>query len=335
MIIFYHIKDPNGLGADRWIYDGWRHAFEDLGHQVCLFIDGRDLEEKLRIAKPDLLMTSYSLWDFKNPVLIENWKLKTGNCRVAMFVDNDFLKNEIIVSLAREGKLADVFFGERSEEMMANFEKSTGQKYHLIANAADKKYHFATAPVEKYKCDIIYIGAYLPKKREAFQKILLPLMAKYNVKIYGPYWTWKDLLLLAGNKLASKLELTKLGNWFGKKRMLVLPEDENKVYSSAKICVNFHERKNDQDYDLVNQRAFKIPACGGFEICDWVKSLRHFFAEDEVIMAESKDDWFRKIDYYLTHEKERTAIQRKGTERALRDHTYHNRVEQLLKIFNL
>ena len=45
------------------------------------------------------------------------------------------------------------------------------------------------------------------------------------------------------------------------------------------------------------------------------------------------DEWFRKIDYYLTHDDERTRIQAKGTARALREHTYHNRVTTLLGLY--
>ena len=334
MTIFYHILYPNGLGADRWIYNGWKNAFEDLGHQIYPVSNEKEILEKSKLIKPDLLMTSYSLWNFRNFSLIENCKLKIENFKLAMFVDNDAIKLSPLLRSNKWGQV-DLYFGERSEEMMSGFEKLTGKKYHLIPNAADKTLHFPTAPVEKYKCDIAYVGAYLPKKKEQFKKLILPLTKKYDVRIYGPYWTWKEWVLLAGNKFSRKIKFYSLANWFNNKRMTLPPEDENKLYSSAKISLNLHERENGRDYDLVNQRTFKIPACGGFEICDNVKSLRNFFTEDELVMAKNGDDWFKKIDYYLTHKEERRAIQEKGTARALRDHTYHNRVKQLLHLLYL
>lgn len=258
-----------------------------------------------------------------------------------MFIDDDILKNSKFIQLAKEGHLADIYFGERSEEMMADFEKITGQIYHLIPNAADKTKYFPVVPVEEYKCDICFVGAYLPKKKEAFKKLIFPLLKKYDVRIYGSYWTWKDLLLLAGNKLFRQLKFYPVADFFNRQRLILPAEDENKLYSSAKICLNIHERdpstssgQAGKDYDLVNQRTFKIAASGGFQICDKVKSLRNFFAQEEVIMA-SDNEWLEKIDYYLTHEKERREIQKKGTTRALKEHTYHNRVERLFKICSL
>jgi spore maturation protein CgeB len=112
---------------------------------------------------------------------------------------------------------------------------------------------------------------------------------------------------------------------------------ENKLYSSAKICLKFHEREADgsQPHLIVNQRVFKIAACGGFQVYDAVPPIRKYFAEGEIVLADPNrpDEWFRKIDYYLTHDDERTRIQAKGTARALREHTYHNRVTTLLGLY--
>ena len=330
MTILYHISYPNGLGADRWIYEGWRNAFEDLGHKVYTVRDGKEISDLAEKIKPDLLMTYASLWDFNNWVFARPLVLRRPN--IVMFIDNVILKNSNFIKLVKEGNLADLYFGERSEEAMADFEKLTGKKYYLIPNAADKTVYFPTQPVKKYKCDICFVGAYLPKKKKVFKKIIFPLLKKYDVRIYGPYWTWKDLFLLAGNKLFRRLKFYLVADFLNKQRLILSAEEENKLYSSTKICLNIHERDvNGRDYDLVNQRTFKIPLCGGFQICDKVESLKKFFSEDEVIMVDDSE-WLEKIDYYLTHEKERKKIQEKGTERALKEHTYHNRVEQLLNL---
>lgn len=331
MVVFYHILYPNGLGADRWIYSGWKNAFEELGHKVYTV---RNEEEIFNLAKevgPDLLITYASLW---NNFLNYELRIKNYGFRTAMFIDKEFLKNSAGMQLVKEGKLAGIYFGERSEEMMADFEKLTGQKYHLILNAADKTVYFPVEPVDKYKCDICFVGAYLPKKKMQFKKLLSPLFNKYDVKVFGPYWTWKDWLLLAGNKLFRKIKFYPLADFFNRCRLILPPTEENQLYSSAKICINLHERENNIDYDLINQRTFKILASGGFEICDNVKSLRKYFNEDELVMAKDDNDWFKKIDYYLKHDKERKQIQEKGTAQVLREHTYHSRVGQLLNLFS-
>jgi len=43
-------------------------------------------------------------------------------------------------------------------------------------------------------------------------------------------------------------------------------------------------------------------------------------------------DLKEKIDYYLEHDKEREKIARAGQRRTLRDHTYKNRVKDIIKI---
>jgi len=39
------------------------------------------------------------------------------------------------------------------------------------------------------------------------------------------------------------------------------------------------------------------------------------------------------LDYYLKNKEERKTIQQKGTIRALKDHTYHNRVQEVLRLY--
>lgn len=131
----------------------------------------------------------------------------------------------------------------------------------------------------------------------------------------------------------------KFNDMLSRARITLPPEDENKFYSSAKISLNIHEARvgTSVNHVILNERTFKIPACGGFELCDYLPKdvLRRYFAEDEMAMAENDDDWFKKIEYYMEHETERKEMQQRGTARAIKDHTYHNRVEQIIKLTKL
>lgn len=333
MTILYHILYPDGLGADRWIYRGWRNAFEDLGHRVYPVRDRTEMARQAQLVRPDFLITFTSLWNFRNGLPQSLAFVRNAGARVALFVDRAFLSDRAGMALARQGVLAGVFFGERSEESMVDFEHLTGQRYHLIANAADKTMHFPTAPVERYRCDIAYVGARLPKKREQFRKLLLPLIERHHVRIYGPYWTIEDIVLLGGSRLCRRLGLSGLAGRIDRRRLTLPPADENKLYSSAKICVNFHERENGRNDDLINQRTFKIAASGGFQICDEVPSLRHYFTADEVITA-GDSQWLAIVEYYLRNDTERERIRKNAAARALRDHTYHARIAFLPEIFS-
>lgn len=332
MRVLYHIPHPKGVGADRWIYEGWRDAFKDLGIEFFEVTLYDDLSKTIYELKPDIFWTGSNFGIIKKKDIFKS--IRSQGVRIFLMVDWPMKKEEIEV--LKTEQIADVYFGEREPESMIEFEKATGRKYHLIPNAANKFSHFPAEPNSKYDYDVVYLGAKLPLKKWFFDNVLIPLERKYRVGIFGPYWSFGDNLGRVGSKLFRRMNIKWAADFIDKRRVLIPPEEENQLYSSTKICLNFHEREPDgsQPHYIINQRAFKIPACGGFQICDHVPALRKYFAEDEVVMAKiDKNDWFEKIDYYLKHEDERKEIQRKGTKRALKDHTYHNRVEQVLGLY--
>jgi len=341
MRILNQINYIGGLGADRWIGSGWKEAFEELGHEFFWYTATDNLEARIKEVRPDIIMTSQS--ELGNGKLAVFLASRRRGVKVVMRVDSFFDHNPVMRdALVRENP-ADIYFGEVEGSRMDIFKKMTGKSYVIIANAANHRTHFPTAPVSKYACDIVFLGAWMPKKREAFSKLLFPLMKKYRVRLYGPNWTFKDNVLRSLGLIVRKVGMSVLNERLQQLRLSIPVDEENQLYASAKICINIHERGeniNIQDHLILNERTFKIPACGGFEICDFVPPLRRYFTEDEMVMADEKngnwvDDWFEKIDYYVTHEADRKLIQTKGTERALRDHTYLNRMRQILELLGL
>lgn len=333
--ILYHIPNPRGTGADRWIYEGWRDAFIDMGYDFFELTAFDDLSQKIQSINPDIFMSAVNLIDFERNISILR-EMRSKGTKFLLWVHWPLVKEcEQAESYLLNEDLVDVFFGEREPQGMGDFEARTRKQYNVIANAANKKLHFPASPVEKYQYDIVYLGAKLPMKKWFFDEVLLPLTKKYKVGIFGPYWTVKDNILRAGSKLCGKVKFRYAADILNRRRILIPADEENLLYSSAKISLNFHEREADgsQPHYILNQRTFKIPACGGFQICDEVPAIRNYFEDNEVVTASyDAKDWFEKIYFYLNNEKERRMIQEKGTRRALKEHTYHNRVELLIKL---
>lgn len=331
MKILYHILYPSCTSA-RWIYEGWRDAFKDLGHEFLELTASDSLEKKITEIKPDIFWTAYNLIDVVKQKAVLKWIRSKG---IKIFMRMDWPRTREEIEVIKKEDIVDAYFDEREPESMMEFEKQTGRKFYPVANAANKFLHKPAIPVQKYQYDIVYLGAKLPQKKWFFDNILFPLTKRYEVGIFGPCWTLKDNLLRIGVKLGREINFKAGVDICNKYRITIPPEEENQLYSSAKICLNFHEREDDgsQPHYILNQRTFKISACGGFQICDYVPALRKYFNEDEVVMAKDKDDWFEKIDYFLAHDDERRRIQIKGTERALKEHTYHNRVDMILNLF--
>lgn len=334
MRILIHINFINSLGADRWIGSGYKDAFEDLGHQVFWLSSSDDLKKRIGEIKPDILFIGMERFTYKNVPILK--RARKNGTKIVLSVDSFFEENKEVTEVLTKYNLANLYRGETEGEWMKRFTEITGKSYVTTPNAAHHRYHFPAKPNKKYDCDITFLGANLPLKRKVFEQLLSPLKKKYRVKIYGPGWTLKDNFLRLSGYTARKFGLRRLNEWINRRRITVPVEEENQLYSSAKISVNLHEERRGRarNHVFLNERTFKIPACGGFEICDFVPGnvLQRYFNEDEVVMAYDSKDWFSKIDYYMNNEKERRLIQEKGTKRALRDHTYLNRVKQIIHL---
>ena len=111
--------------------------------------------------------------------------------------------------------------------------------------------------------------------------------------------------------------------------------DERKIYNSSVISINVHEEYQRKFGGDCNERTFKIPLAGGFEISDDVACLKKYFKEgEEIVIAKDKKDWFEKINYYMKNPEKRNTIIEAGKQRVLKEHTYKNRVEQMIRIYN-
>lgn len=144
----------------------------------------------------------------------------------------------------------------------------------------------------------------------------------------------KDNVLRVCQRMGREFNSTAAMEFFYRRRIQIPEAEENQLYSSAEISLIFHEREPDgsQPHYVLNQRTFKIPACGGFEICDHGPALRKYFEEDEVIMADDARDCLVKVEYYLNHDDEGRIIPANGVAKARKCHTYHQRVERVLSL---
>lgn len=80
-------------------------------------------------------------------------------------------------------------------------------------------------------------------------------------------------------------------------------------------------------------RAFEIMGSGGFLLSNYQADfLEHFVPGEDFAYFASNEDLMEKIEYYLSHEKERQEVARNGYEKVKKYHTYKNRVEEILEI---
>jgi spore maturation protein CgeB len=69
---------------------------------------------------------------------------------------------------------------------------------------------------------------------------------------------------------------------------------------------------------------------------DDVECIQKYFEKDiEIVIANSQEDWFSKIEYFIKNPEKRLPIIEAGRSRVLKDHTYENRALQILNIAGL
>ena len=346
MNIIFFVPHLNTIYAGRTIYNGYKNAFVDLGHNFR-FLTADDNQEKVyEEFQPQIIFTSMNPYVLKFLSLEVLKKQKRKGLKVFVNVpfwtspfskmrvneSSSLSQNKEYVKLIKSGDFGDVYYNisEKNDPRMEGFEKGTGYKQYTIPLAADKTINYPEYS-EKFKSDISFLGTNLPGKRAFFQKNIFPLKKKHDVKFYGQDWTKVDRFKGNAQKIGQYFNIPLLKDIQKPKFEL---EDERRIYNSSTISINVHEDHQKKYGTDCNERTFKIPISGGFEIVDNIACIKKYFVSGkEIIIAESDKDWLEKIDYYMKYPDKRLKIIEAGRTRVLRDHTYHQRIGTLLEIY--
>ena len=94
------------------------------------------------------------------------------------------------------------------------------------------------------------------------------------------------------------------------------------VFANSKINLNISLRSIQSGIPL---RAMDIMGAGGFLLSNFQEDFLDCFIPDEdFVYYESEDDLNNKIDYYLSHEKERKEIALNGHKKVAQNHSFEN-----------
>lgn len=103
-----------------------------------------------------------------------------------------------------------------------------------------------------------------------------------------------------------------------------------KIIKCSKINLSMTNRPIKTGLPL---RIFDIMGAGGFLISNYQAEIPEYFIPDEdIVLYDSIPDLLGKIDYYLTHEKERIQIAKNGYEKVKQYHTYDIKLQQMFKM---
>jgi spore maturation protein CgeB len=156
------------------------------------------------------------------------------------------------------------------------------------------------------------------------------------------YTVWQDglrrllnleLLRSAGKTVRQAPEVTLPDDIIGG---VLTDSDMIEMYSRSKINLGFSTcgatHESEERIVQVRLRDFEVPMSGGFYLVEYMEELEEFFdIGKEIVCYADPQDLVDKIRYYLEHEDQREEIRKAGYERAVRNHTWHKRLEMAFK----
>lgn len=102
------------------------------------------------------------------------------------------------------------------------------------------------------------------------------------------------------------------------------------VFANSKINLNITSRSIRTGLPL---RIFDVLACGGFLLTNAQSELPDCFSVGEDLDCFScEDDLLAKVEYYLSHDKDRAEIAHNGFEKVQKYHTYPERLLQMIAL---
>lgn len=101
------------------------------------------------------------------------------------------------------------------------------------------------------------------------------------------------------------------------------------IYRRARLALNAHPEISGPYATIM--RLYETTGAGTMLLTDERRNLSELFEPGkEVVTYSSIQDCVDKVQYYLDHEEERAAIARQGQQRTLSEHTYEQRVQQII-----
>ncbi len=203
--------------------------------------------------------------------------------------------------------------------------KEIGYKNVILSQSASfgcsKNIDFKTI---KYKHNVSFVGGI-----SGYRKWIVKELLKRGVKVecFGAGW---ENGRVSFEQMAEIFKTSKINLNISNS----VSYDIRYIFSSIKALKEFIKAK--KRIEQIKARNFEIPAFGGFQLTNYVPSFEDCFEIGrEVAVYTSINDLVLQINYYLGNEKERKEIIINSYKKAINEHTYLNRLEEIFRRMNV
>lgn len=280
------------------------NSLEALGHTVvrCPMVQAtiHEMREVLATEKPDFILFSKGWFKTNNEDFIQFFK-HSGFLTVGWFFDlawGTMREGHIYQHMAFRADIVCTTDGGHDEQF-----RDAGIRHFTLRQGIYEPEAYLAKP-EKAE-DIVFVGT----------------------SVHSHYFSWDHR-----KKLIDWLGVTydKQFGWYGQNDG-IRNDKLNTLYASTKVVVG------DSVYspNYWSNRLYETIGRGGFLIFPEIPGIEKEFTPYEHFIPYKVGHWAElkeKIDYYLTHDKEREKIRLAGFEHCKKHHTYKKRCERLIEI---
>src|SRR3989344_5235789 len=261
---------------------------------------------------------------------------------------------EIFLSLIKKEKPEYVFLnGRRDELTIETIEKikKISLNTKIIGTSGDDDKDFE--PLKRYHalfmdCTLIHQVNYLKNYYKDGIKNVYPAVG-INTEIFKPMNLEKiyDVTFM-GNATEERIKTIRFliknginlkivgGRWNNYPEFkefclgYLSPEEAVKIINQTKI--NLALSKNKYGKPSFKWRVFEIAACKSFSLVDYFSEYFKFFKNNqEIAMFKDDNDLLKKINYYLSHKKEREKIAENSYKKAIKNHDVLKEFKEVFK----
>lgn len=285
--------------------------------QAVNMVSSKDAIKTALKTKPDFILALHGLHeDFSHVIpMLKQWGFKVGIWLTDDPYYSDFTQHIV--------PYYDYVFTSDSGIMDFYYKLGCNNVFY-VPLASDQNVYRPNNDIF-YKYDISFLGTAF-ENRLSFIDSIADYLNQKKTCIVGYGWD----KLKQYELLKDKIKLMPLGIY----------EENLKYYTTTKININMHRSIKDKTLNCnsllleahsINNRTFEIANSCAFQLTDVrVDLTKHYTPGVEIETFYSPTEFVAKSEYYLIHEKERLQIAENGYKKTLRDHTYDQRIHQLL-----
>jgi tRNA (mo5U34)-methyltransferase len=180
----------------------------------------------------------------------------------------------------------------------------------------DPDVHRPVAPVERYRCDLSYLGTYAADRQAALEELFIAPAQRLPSRRF----------LVGGAQYPDDFP------WTGNLRFVhhMPPPEHPAFFCSSRLTLSVTRRAMADNGYCPSGRLFEAAACGAPLVSDWWEGLASFFAPgQEIVVARTAADTMAALEM-SDAQLARIATAARG--RVLAEHTSEHRAAELLRL---